>query len=130
MLAPPDVPLHRSRSERFDELILEAVARLESRWEAQLSGVEFAVEEIPRAAPPGPAPESVPLSRLDPGSAGNHAGAPARPPRIVVYRRPLAARADSEDELGELIFRVVVEEFARLLGVDPEEIDPGYDPEE
>ncbi len=30
----PGVPLHRSRSERFDELILEAVARLESRWES------------------------------------------------------------------------------------------------
>ena len=44
VLAPPGVPLHRSRSERFDELILEAVARLEPRWEAQLSGVEFAVE--------------------------------------------------------------------------------------
>ena len=72
-------------------------------------------------------PESVPLSRLDPGSPGNHAGAAARPPRIVVYRRPLAARADSEEELGEIIFQVVVEELARLLGIDPEQIDPGYD---
>jgi len=130
VLAPPGVPLHRSRSERFDELILEAVARLESRWEAQLSGVEFAVEEIPLAGQPGTTPDSVPLSRLDPGSPGNHAGTVARPPRIVVYRRPLAARADSEEELGELIFHVVVEEFARLLGIDPEEIDPGYDPED
>jgi len=130
VLAPPEVPLHRSRSERFDELILEAVARLESRWEAQLSGVEFAVEEIPRPAPPGMVPESVPLSRLDPGSPGNHAGMPARPPRIVVYRRPLAARADSEEELGDLVFRVVVEEFARLTGLDPEQVDPGYDPDE
>ncbi len=130
MLAPPDVPLHRSRSERFDELILEAVARLESRWEAQLSGVEFAVEEIPRAAQPGMLPETVPLSRLDPGAPGSQPGGTARPPRIVVYRRPLAARADSEEELSELIFQVVVEEFARLLGLDPEEIDPGYDADE
>ena len=130
VLAPPGVPLHRSRSERFDELILEAVARLESRWEAQLSGVEFAVEEIPLAGPPGLNPESVSLSRLDPGSPGNPAGAPARPPRIVVYRRPLAARADSEEELGELIFHVVVEEFARLLGIDPAEVDPGYEPDD
>ena len=125
VLAPPGVPLHRSRSERFDELILEAVARLEPRWEAQLSGVEFAVEEIPRPGLPGAGAEGVPLARLDPGSPG--AGGPAaRPPRIVVYRRPLAARADSEDELGELIFEVIVEEFARLLGLDPDEIDPGY----
>ena len=47
-----------------------------------------------------------------------------------MYRRPLAARADSEDELGELIFEVIVEEFARLLGLDPEEIDPGYLPDD
>ncbi len=124
MLAPPGVPLHRSRSERFDELILEAVARLEPRWEAQLSGVEFAVEEIPRPGAPGTA-DGVPLARLDPGLPGL-AGAAARPPRIVVYRRPLAARADSEDELGELVFEVIVEEFAQLLGLDPDEVDPGY----
>ena len=123
VLAPPGVPLHRSRSERFDELILEAVARLEPRWGTQMSAVEFAVEEIPRTSPPGTTGEAVPLARLDMGTAG---GQPARPPRIVVYRRPLAARADTEEELGELIFEVLVEEFARLLGVEPEDVDPGY----
>ena len=147
-LAPPDVPLYRTRTERFDDLVLQAVARLEPQWEAHLSGVEFAVEEIPpldEAADGGRGP--VPLSRLEPGSprsqppgrGGDRPDGPAAPgadrtdgaagadpPRIVVYRRPLMARADDEEELGELVFDVVVEEFARMLGLDPKDVDPGY----
>jgi predicted Zn-dependent protease with MMP-like domain len=143
VLAPPGVPLYRTRTERFDDLVLQAVARLEPQWEAHLSGVEFAVEEIPPVDAPvtgGRGP--VPLSRLDPGSAQRTghgsprpdalatagAGGPddEDPPRIVVYRRPLLARADDEDDLGDLIFDVVVEEFARMLGIDPKDVDPGY----
>ena len=44
----------------------------------------------------------------------------------MLFRRPLLARAEDEEELGELVFDVVVEEFAEILGVDPEIIDPGY----
>jgi hypothetical protein len=36
------------------------------------------------------------------------------------------ARADGEDELADLVFDVVVEEFARMLGIDPADVDPGY----
>ena len=163
VLAPQDVPLHRTRAERFDDLVLQAVARLEPQWEAHLSGIEFAVEEIPPAeVPPANGRGPVPLSRLDPGSApapgaqppapGAQPGAgpgdeavrrevvikpdpdgplagPAAgqgPPRIVVYRRPLMARADGDEDLGELVFDVVVEEFARLLGIDPQDVHPGY----
>jgi Zincin-like metallopeptidase len=136
VLAPPDVPLHRTRAEGFDDLVLQAVARLEPRWEAHLAGVEFAVEEIPPAAD---AAGPVPLARLEPKSpaepaaaAGPDAPADAvrRPPRIVVYRRPLMARADGDEDLGELVFEVIVEEFARLLGMSPEDVDPGYPAEE
>jgi predicted Zn-dependent protease with MMP-like domain len=155
VLAPPDVPLHRTRAERFDDLVVQAVARLEPQWEAHLSGVEFAVEEIPPAGAPGAGPRGpVPLSRLEPGSGQSAQGGPdevpgpqdprpdvliardpgdggagrpgTQPPRIVVYRRPLMIRADGEEELGELVFDVVVEEFARLLGIDPADVDPGY----
>jgi predicted Zn-dependent protease with MMP-like domain len=218
VLVPPDVPLHRTRAERFDDLVLQAVARLEPQWEAHLSGVEFVVEEIPPADAPATGPRGpVPLSRLDlgqaqarppepldagpgnadPGDAGpgnadpgdvgpRGAGPPdpgqgdtepedpghrdpgqrdpgqrdaghrdpgqrdagprpdaliggeadgedepdgpdgPDPPRIVVYRRPLMARADGEEDLGELVFDVVVEEFARLLGIDPKDVDSGY----
>jgi predicted Zn-dependent protease with MMP-like domain len=129
-----DTPVYRSRAERFDDLVLQAVAQLEPRWAAELSGVEFAVEEIPSAdsLPQVPdLPEPVPLARLDAGS-GDPADTrrPATPPRIVLYRRPLLARADGEEDLGELVLDVVVEEFARLLDLDPRMIDPGYDDDE
>jgi predicted Zn-dependent protease with MMP-like domain len=127
LLVPMDVPLYRSRSERFDDLVLLAVSQLEPRWEAELSGVEFAVEEIPSADLASDDPEPVPLARLEPGSADvGSPEHPARPARIVVYRRPLMARADGDDELGELVLDVVVEEFALLLGLDPQVVDPGY----
>ncbi|HZC41443.1 MAG TPA: metallopeptidase family protein, partial [Streptosporangiaceae bacterium] len=131
VLAPAGVPLHRTRAERFDDLVLQAVARLEPRWESQLARVEFAVEEIPPLGPPGQAPGPVPLARLEEGpppaaaaGAAEHGGPPG-PPRIVLYRRPLMARADGEEDLGDLVSDVVIEEFARLLGIDPEQVDPG-----
>ena len=68
-----------------------------------------------------------PLARIVRGSPEtSDPGNPATGPRIVLFRRPLLARAEDEDELSELVFDVVVEEFAEILGVDPEIIDPGY----
>src|SRR3712207_2635859 len=46
-LVPTDVPLARSRAEQFDDLVLDAVEDLERRWERELAGVEFAVEDVP-----------------------------------------------------------------------------------
>jgi predicted Zn-dependent protease with MMP-like domain len=131
-LAPTSSPLYRSRAERFDELVLQAVAQLEPRWENELSGVEFAVEEVPADDQPALGiavddPDPVPLARLEQAWADAQDPAhPARPARIVLYRRPLQARADGEEELSELVLDVVIEEFARLLGIDPQAIDPGY----
>jgi hypothetical protein len=153
-LVPPEVPLHRSRSGRFDDLVLLAVSQLEPRWEAELSGIEFGVEEIPPVIPDNDDPEPIPLARLEPGSdrpgvvgpprhpATDLAGPadlaglpdlaelPDRPARIVLYRRPLLARADGQEELAELVLDVIVEQFAHWLGVDPQTVDPGYPAEE
>ncbi len=153
-LVPPEVPLHRTRSERFDDLVLLAVSQLEPRWEAELSGVEFGVEEIPPVIPDNDDPEPIPLARLEPGSVqpGDPSAAgrlatdlsgftdlsglpdlpelPDRPARIVLYRRPLLARADGQEELAELVLDVIVEQFAHWLGVDPQTVDPGYPAEE
>lgn len=132
------MPLYRSRAQRFDDLVLLAVSQLEPRWEAELSGVEFGVEEIPPLPPESDEIEPVPLARLETGPAipearsatGEPAGASARTARIVLYRRPIMARADGEEELAELVLDVIVEQFARWLGVDPQTVDPGYPAED
>ncbi|MGI8681783.1 MAG: metallopeptidase family protein [Mycobacteriales bacterium] len=132
-LVPPGVPLARSRSEQFDDLVLDAVEHLEVRWETELAHVEFAVEEVPRigAAPSAgedltgvgeelTGDDGVPLARLLPGSGET-------PSRIVVYRRPIEARAPDRGELADLVHDVIVEQVARLLGLDPDAIDPPYE---
>jgi hypothetical protein len=156
-LVPPGVPLYRSRSDRFDDLVLLAVSQLEPRWDAELADVEFGVEEIPPVIPDSDDPEPIPLARLElhsaqadvPRQGSGRAGwiqldgadrlqaeepdlsAPSeRKARIVLYRRPLMARADGEEELAELVLDVIVEQFARWLGVDPQTVDPGYPAEE
>jgi predicted Zn-dependent protease with MMP-like domain len=120
-LAPSGVPISRSRAERFDDLVRDEAHRLEQRLSRQLAGVEFAVEEVPAVEPGADSAEPVPLSRLIPAEDG-------RPPRIVVYRRPVEARGgDDERDRARLIRDVVVEEVANLLGISPESIDPTYD---
>lgn len=124
---PPDVPLYRSRAEQFDELVLDAVARLEPRWASELAAVEFIVEEVPDHDELTEDTFAIPLARIIPGSTDStNPARPARATKIVLYRRPLLARADDEDELISLVFDVVVEEFAQVLGLEPDTIDPGY----
>lgn len=124
------VPASQTRSERFDELVLDAVEHLEERWGNQLEAVEFAVEDVPPVAVLEPydadvvldetAGGGVPLGRLLPGGGG-------RAPRVVVYRRPLEARAVDRGDLADLVHDVVVDQVARLLDLDPDEVDPPVD---
>jgi predicted Zn-dependent protease with MMP-like domain len=121
-LAPAGVPLSRTRSEAFDALVLDAVDELEGHWAGELAAVEFAVEEVP---PPGPADfgpdvivdRGVPLGRL------LREGAGLRQPLIVLYRRPIEARAAEPEDRSDLVFMVVAELVAELLGRDIEDLD-------
>jgi len=128
------VPVSQTRGQRFDDLVLDAVENLEHRWAQQLEGVEFAVEDVP-AIPllPGTrygedviadetAGGSVPLGRLLPAGVDEQ-GQPTAP-RVVVYRRPLEARAVDHLDLAHLVHDVVVDQVARLLHLDPDQVDP------
>jgi predicted Zn-dependent protease with MMP-like domain len=117
-LLPPDLPGARSRADRFDDVVLDAVERLERRWRDQLAAVEFAVEDVPPADPSPWEDGEVPLGRFFPAERG-------LPPRVVVYRRPVETRTDDAD-LALLVHEVVVEQVAHALGIEPEKVDPGY----
>ena len=130
-LVPESVPLARTRAEQFDDLVLDAVEDLERRWERELAGVEFAVEDVPWVEHTSPDEVVLDSDVLDDGSVPLARVLPAHrengrevPPRIVVYRRPLEIRAHDRDDLADLVRDVVVDQVAVLLGRDPEEIDP------
>jgi predicted Zn-dependent protease with MMP-like domain len=119
-LVPPHLPLSRTRSEQFDELVLDAIEALEERWADQVAKLEFAVEDVP--PPESIEDDVIPLSGLVAGTP-DESGRP-RVPRIVVYRRPLEARSTDPLDLADLVLDVVVDELARHLGLDPEVVDP------
>lgn len=128
------VPASQTRGQRFDDLVLDAVEDLEQRWARELEGVEFAVEDVPAVSLDGEAGYdddvvadetaggAVPLGRLLP--AGTDTRGRRTAPRIVVYRRPLEARAADRADLADLVHDVVVDQVARLLQLDPDEVDP------
>jgi predicted Zn-dependent protease with MMP-like domain len=111
----PELP---TRGERFDELVLDTVRDIDTRWQDRLGLVEYAVEDTPQL-PDDWALDTVPLASLVRGKAGE-------PTRLVVFRRPIEHRCESRADLEAMVLTVVVEQVAELLGVDPEVVDPRY----
>jgi predicted Zn-dependent protease with MMP-like domain len=131
-LLPPTVPGWRSRAERFDMAVLEAYEPIERRWSNRVSGLDVAVDEIPRISPKDPdaiqwppeviADGPVALARLIPAGVdvrGNSTRA-----RIVLFRKPIERRAKDSVDLADLLHEILVAQVATYLGVEPSVIDP------
>jgi predicted Zn-dependent protease with MMP-like domain len=112
------VPAHRTGRERFDQVALDVMAEVESRWTDELAAVELAVEDIPVLPGTWVAPR-VPLASWVPAST-------TTPPRLVLFRRPIEHRCESRADLEAMVLTVVVEQVAELLGIDAEDVDPRY----
>jgi predicted Zn-dependent protease with MMP-like domain len=102
-----------TRSARFDEVVLDAAESVERKVGHEL-GIELAVEEVP-PSDPAPWEHGVALGRLFPPERG-------LPARLVIYRRPVLARAPDEGELAATVYEVIAEQVARMLGRDPEDL--------
>lgn len=134
-LLPPTVPGWRSRAERFDMAVLEAYEPIEQRWRERLSGLDVAVDEIPRISAKDPdsvqwppevvADGPIALARLI--SAGVDARGSATRARVVLFRKPIERRAKDTVELAELLHEILVAQVATYLDVEPSVIDPTID---
>ena len=120
-LLPAHLPGFRTRSELFDQVVMDAVAELEGRWPDRLTQLEFAVDDVPSMAR-NPAPDrddevvddGVPLARFYPPGV-DRKGRPTKA-RIVVFRRPLEMRAPAQPELLELVTEVLAQQLTGVLG--------------
>src|SRR6478609_696827 len=116
----PTLPGYRTRSDRFDDFVLDSAQRLHDIWGKPLDGVRFAVEEIP------PGLEQL-VAEGTPAPMGSYTPATAEDgPVITLYRRVVEQACGSREELQDLVHDVVVERTAEMLGVPPESLDPVY----
>lgn len=129
-LYPSTLPAASTRAERFDALVLAALEPIEARWRTELTDLDIAVDDVPdvrgaertKLVPDGLlADAGVPLARLvSPGV--DRRGQPTKA-RIVLFRRPLEARARDGADLAELVHHVLVEQVAAYLDLDPGVVD-------
>jgi predicted Zn-dependent protease with MMP-like domain len=116
----PTLPGYRTRSDRFDDFVLDSAQRLHDIWGKPLDGVRFAVDEIP------PGLEQL-VADGSPAPMGCYTPATAEEgPVITLYRRVVEHACVSREELQDLVHDVVVEHTAEMLGVPPESLDPVY----
>lgn len=133
LLYPASMPATTTRAEKFDALVLEALEPIEHRWGAELTELDLAVDEVPEVSETSPdhvvwgtgvlADVGVPLAQLVPAGVDPE-GLPSRA-RIVLYRRPLEARARGGADLADLLHDVLVEQVAEYLNIEPDAIEGG-----
>lgn len=116
----PTHPGYRTRSDRFDDMVLDSAQRLHDIWGKTLDGVRFGVDEIPPDLEQLAASASAaPMGSYTPATDDEG-------PMITVYRRVVEQACPGPEELQDLVHDVVVEHTAEMLGVAPETLDPVY----
>lgn len=116
----PTHPGYRTRSDRFDDMVLDSAQRLHDIWGKTLDGVRFGVDEIP------PDLEQLAANAATPPMGSYTPATGEDGPMITVYRRVVEQACGSVEELQDLVHDVVVEHTAEMLGVAPETLDPVY----
>ncbi len=113
--------------DQFDELVLNAIEDLPELFLDCLENVAIVVEEWPDRA----ALQSVGLSQRS-HLLGLYHGIPqtertqgynlVMPDKISIYRRPILMRCRTDQEIRELVQRVVRHEIAHHFGIDDDRL--------
>ena len=110
--------------EAFEDLVAEALDEIPDELARLVDNVVFLVEDD---VPPGEEPllglyEGVPLTERGSWYAGS------LPDRITVYRLPILAICDTEDDVVDEVHITVVHEIAHHFGIDDDRLhELGYD---
>jgi hypothetical protein len=118
-LLPQGLPGSRTRSETFDDLVVDSAERLSELWGPSLEHVEYLVEEVPDNL------ESLIASGVRaPLGKYQRAMQPDGKSTITIFRHPVEALTDAPWQVRELVHEVVIEQVAGLLNIDPDTVDP------
>lgn len=129
----PELPRYKTRSQKFDNAVMDAYEPILERYESQLSAVDVAVDVVPRMRlevgyrqwpEDVVADGQVPLGRLVPAGV-SASGRPTRP-RIIIFRRPVELRVNSPEGLRDQLHQILVRLVAVYLNVSPETVDPRF----
>lgn len=99
-------------AERFEELVAEALDELPPELAARIDNVAVFVERRHPARGLLGLYEGIPLTRRDSSYGGM-----VMPDRITIYREPILARCDTEDEVVDQVRVTVVHEVAHHFGI-------------
>ncbi len=114
-------------SERFEDYVTEALEGLPEMFLDRLENVEILVEDFPSW-------NTMRLAKVRSkwNLLGFYHGVPLTertsgynlitPDKISIYRRPIEAQVSTEEELRELVHRVVRHEVAHYFGIDDDRL--------
>lgn len=113
-LAWPRVPAMSTRREEFDDIVLDVAEELDRVLEPRGLVVEYATMDIPTDLGHAWSPE-VPLAR----TIGATRSSPAR---IIVFRRPVEARAAGRASLVAMVRSVLTAQLSELFAIPLHEL--------
>lgn len=112
------IPTLVIRSERFEELVAEALDGLPEWVQERLDNVEVLIEDRPPQGQPGMLGvyEGIPLTRRGSGYFG------VLPDRITLFRSSISREAFDEEDLKRVVGHTVVHEIAHFFGISDDRL--------